>query len=519
MFLFSGIIKAQVWQPNLGNGKYKNPIIYADYSDPDVIRVDENYYMVASSFTCMPGIPILQSKNLVNWKIIGHVYDSLPLQKYEKPQHGEGSWAPSIRYHNGLFYVYFCTPNDGLFVGTAKKITGPWQLTMVEDVADWEDPCPFWDDDGNAYLVHSKVCANILYLNKLSKDGKQLLDNGTIIYHNEKKEPTIEGPKMMKRNGYYYILSPAGGVGHGWQAVLRAKHIYGPYQAKDILHQGDTDINGPHQGGLVETQSGEWWFLHFQDKGPYGRIVRLEPAGWKDNWPYFGVDKNGDGIGEPVTGYKMPDVGKNAPAITPQTSDDFSEEKLGLQWQWMANPQKRWYSLTQHPGFMRLYAIKNFTQKGNLYFVPNLLLQKFPAPEFQVTTKMTFHPDLKNEKAGLVVMGKKWSFLSLINSSGGLKIGRFAGERNHCYDPTQISDSVSSSSNTLYLRVTVRDSAFCQYSYSLDGKTFKDIGHKVQADSGVWIGAKVGIFCINPNIHQSKGYADFDFVHVSKIGK
>ena len=158
---------------------------------------------------------------MVNWEILGHVYDKLPFEKYDKPAHGEGSWAPSIRYHNGLFYVYFCTPHEGLFVATAKNPSGKWDLQQVVSVEMWEDPCPFWDDDGNAYLVRSKLRADILYLHKMSNDGKKLLDNGTIIFYDTTKQPTIEGPKFLKKDGYYYIFAPAGGVSTGWQTVLR----------------------------------------------------------------------------------------------------------------------------------------------------------------------------------------------------------------------------------------------------------------------------------------------------------
>ncbi len=239
---------AQIWQPDLGNGRYKNPVLFADYSDPDVIRVDDDFYMVASSFNCMPGIPVLHSKDLVNWRIIGHVYPQLPLEKYDKPAHGQGSWAPSIRYHHGIFYVYFCTPHDGLFLAQAKDPTGPWELHHIVEVELWEDPCPFWDDDGQAYLVRGKLRADILYLHRMSPDGKKLLENGTIIFQDTLAQPTIEGPKFMKKDGYYYILAPAGGVSGGWQTVLRSKNIYGPYEAKIVLHQGSTNVNGPASG-------------------------------------------------------------------------------------------------------------------------------------------------------------------------------------------------------------------------------------------------------------------------------
>jgi len=511
LFVSAANLFAQNWVADLGNGHYKNPVLFADYSDPDVIRLDDDFYMVASSFNCMPGIPILHSKDLVNWKIIGHVYEKLPFEKYDKPVHGHGSWAPSIRYHNGLFYVYFCTPHEGLFMARAKDPAGTWELHHVVDVELWEDPCPIWDDNGNAYLVRSKLRADILYLHRMSTDGKKILDNGIVIFHDVEKQPTIEGPKFLKKDGHYYILAPAGGVPTGWQTVLQSKDIYGPYEDKIVLHKGDTDINGPHQGGLVELKSGQWWFLHFQDRGPYGRIVHLQPVQWKDGWPLMGVDINNDGIGEPVLEWEKPDVGQSFSVSIPQTTDEFDTKKLGLQWQWHANPCKDWFSLTEKTGHMRLYAVKNLTQNGNLRFVPNLLLQKFPTPSFTVTTKINFNPDQTGEKSGLLVMGQEWAFLALTKMKDGLQLGMFTGTYFQGYDKTQQIDSADLNQDTCYLKVHVDNQAVCTFSYSLTGDDYQTIGKKFTATKGTWIGAKVGLFNINPNITDSKGYADFDW--------
>jgi beta-xylosidase len=504
----------QIWIPDSGNGKYINPVIFADYSDPDIIRVDDDFYMVASSFNCMPGIPVLHSKDLVNWKIIGHVYDKLPFEKYDKPVHGHGSWAPSIRYHNGLFYVYFCTPHEGLFMACTKDPAGPWDLHHIVNVEMWEDPCPLWDDDGTAYLVRGKLRGDILYLHRMSPDGKKLLDNGIVIFHNEETQPTIEGPKFLKKNGYYYILAPAGGVSQGWQTVLRSKCIYGPYEAKIVLHKGNTDINGPHQGGIVELKSGEWWFLHFQDRDAYGRIVHLQPVNWQDDWPLMGVDINNDGIGEPVTEYNKPEVGRTYDIQVPQTSDDFNSNKLALQWQWYTNPRKKWYSLSENPGHLRLYSVQNISQNGNLWFVPNLLLQKFPAPSFTVTSRISFHPDQLNEKGGLVIMGKEWAFLAIEKTAEGSKLGVYVGTYHRDYDVTQLVESVDIKDNNCYLRVHVSYPGKCTFFYSNDSINYQQIGSEFIAKKGVWIGAKAGLFCINPNITDSNGYADFDFFRI-----
>jgi len=255
---------AFAWQSDLGDGRYQNPVLFADYSDPDVIRVGPEFYMVSSSFHFMPGIPVLVSKDLVNWQIIGHVYDHFNFDPAYDMTNGDryakGCWAPAIRYHDGRFWVYFPTPQEGIFMSTAKSAAGPWSAPVqVKKVANWEDPCPFWDDDGKAYLIHSVLGAGPLILNKMSADGTQLLDEGTTIVQDRATMPTLEGPKLYKMRGYYYIFAPAGGVGHGWQEVLRSTNIFGPYEHRKVLEQGDTAINGPHQGCLYRNR--EWTTL------------------------------------------------------------------------------------------------------------------------------------------------------------------------------------------------------------------------------------------------------------------
>lgn len=512
VLLISFQAEAQPWIPDMGNGRYKNPIIFADYSDPDIIRVGADFYMVASSFNCTPGIPVLHSKDMVNWEIINHVYDRLPLEKYDKPMHGDGSWAPSIRYHDGLFYVYFCTPYDGLFLATTDNPAGMWKLEHIVKVDNWEDPCPLWDDDGNVYLVRSKLCGNALYLHRMSADGKQLLDNGTEIFR-DKEQPTIEGPKFLKKDGYYYIFAPAGGVPTGWQTVLRSKNIWGPYEAKVVMHQGNTEINGPHQGGVVELESGEWWFLHFQDRSMYGRIEHLQPMVWKnDGWPIIGIDQDNDGIGEPVLECAKPNVGKTYPVKNPQTSDEFNDGELGLQWQWHANSQLEWYSFID--GKIRLNAVKNITQNGNFWFVPNLLMQKFPAPEFSTTTKVEFHPELNGEQCGLVVMGITWASISLIKQNDSIFIRTYEVAFDRCDEAGIQTGLVIANFPECYLKVQVKEGGMCQFSYSLDNQKFQELGKPSKASKGRWIGAKTGIFCINPNMKESNGFATFDWFRV-----
>jgi beta-xylosidase len=377
---------SKVWVADNGNGTYKNPILHADYSDPDAIRVGDDYYLISSSFEDIPGLPVLHSKDLVNWSIIGHaLMKQPPFEHFNIPQHGNGVWAPSLRYHKGEFYLYYPDPDYGIYLVKAKNAAGPWsEPVLIEAGKGLIDPCPLWDEDGSAYLVHGWAGSrtgikSILTIKKLNAAGDKVLDDGVIVYDGHETDPTIEGPKFYKRNHYYYIFAPAGGVSTGWQLVLRSKNIYGPYERKVVMDQGVSPINGPHQGAWVTTQTGEDWFLHFQDKGAYGRVVHLQPMKWINDWPVIGIDKDGDGKGEPVLVYQKPNVGKTWPIETPADADEFTGNELGKQWQWQANAKGTWAFINPVNHSLRLYSDKIADSAKNLWEVPNVLLQKFPA--------------------------------------------------------------------------------------------------------------------------------------------
>ncbi len=519
---------SKVWVPDNGNGTYKNPILNADYSDPDAIRVGNDFYMVSSSFEDVPGLPILHSRDLVNWTIIGHALQRLiPEDRFSIPRHGDGVWAPSIRYHNGEFYIYYPDPDYGIYLVKSKDPAGKWsEPVLVQQGKGLIDPCPLWDDDGRVYLVHAFAGSragikSILVVNQLNAQGTKVVNEGKIVYDGHEKDPTIEGPKFYKRNGYYYIFAPAGGVSTGWQVVLRSKNIYGPYERKVVMDQGSTKINGPHQGAWVTTQTGENWFLHFQDKGAYGRVVHLQPMKWIDDWPVIGIDKNKTGKGEPVLIYKKPNVGKTYPIQTPVESDEFNQSPIGLQWQWMANPQPNWYYLNAANNSLRLYALKTPDSANNLWEVPNVLLQKFPAVEFMITTKINFQPNEKaeNEKAGVTIMGLSYSALFLQNKKG--KTFLVYGICKNADKGTKESERVISEvkDGLIYLTVKVHDGAECQYSYSFDGNVFTNIDGKFVAEKGRWIGAKAGIFCIGESQTNDSGFADFDWFRVEALPK
>src|SRR4030042_6393123 len=245
-----------VWVSDNGDGTYRNPVLHADYSDPDVIRVGDDFYMTASSFTCVPGLPVLHSGDLVNWEIIGHALKyQVPRAVFDKPQQGNGVWAPCIRYQKGVYYIYYPDPDFGIYLIKAKDPAGPWtEPVMVKSGKGLIDPSPLWDDDGKAYLVHAYAGSragikSILVVCRMNNKGTEVFDDGVLVYDGHEKHPTIEGPKFHKRNGNCYIFAPGGGVRSGWQVVLRSKNVCGPYEDRVVMAQGGSDVNGPHQIG------------------------------------------------------------------------------------------------------------------------------------------------------------------------------------------------------------------------------------------------------------------------------
>ncbi|MBC8052905.1 MAG: glycoside hydrolase 43 family protein [Sphingobacteriaceae bacterium] len=517
---------SKVWVADQGNGTYKNPVLNADYSDPDAVRVGGDFYLTASSFEDVPGLPILHSKDLVNWTIIGHALKrQVPIEHFSTPRHGQGVWAPAIRFYKGEFYIYYPDPDFGIYVTKAKNAAGPWSdPVLVVGGKGLIDPCPLWDDNGKVYMVHAYAGSragikSIMVVRELNADGSKALDEGVIVYDGHDTDPTIEGPKFYKRNGYYYIFAPAGGVATGWQLVLRSKNLYGPYERRVVMHQGSTNINGPHQGAWVNTPSGEDWFLNFQDKGPYGRVMHLNPMKWINDWPVIGLDKDGDGTGEPVSLYKKPNVGKTFPVVTPVESDEFNGTKLGLQWQWMANPKGTWAFMNSAKGALRLFTDKMPDSARNLWSAANVLLQKFPADEFMVTTKLKFTPNtnLENEKVGLAVMGFSYANLALKSKKDGIYLVYTVCKDAQGGKPEVETVITKVVDPTIHFRLRVTEGARCKFSYSLDGQSFTDAGGDFQAEVGRWIGAKVGLFATRQTQINDSGFADFDWFRVEPV--
>ena len=555
--------KSNTWNPNLNNGYYKNPIIDADYSDPDVCRVGNDYYMTSSSFACFPGLQILHSTDLVNWEIIGAAiagddYPVLPEYKgtdldwRKQIQHGNYVWAPSIRYHDGWFYIYCGDPDQGLFMTKTQDPAGTWEpIVWVMKGKGLIDCCPLWDEDGKAYLSHG--CAgsragvkSVLFVAPMSPDGTKIIGPSRIVYDGHEDQPTIEGTKFYKRNGYYYIMSPAGGVKYGWQVELRSKNPFGPYEEYVGLAQGSVKtVNGPHQGAWVDTQNGEDWFLHFQDKHAYGRVVHLQPAKWVNDWLVIGEDKDGDGCGEPVLKWKKPNLPSSGD-FQPAEDDDFDAIELGKQWQFEGPYSHYWYFCDANKSKLRLYGVQQPESYHNLSDLQNALLQKFPTENFTATVKVKFIPNPayknKGEEAGMIVKGLDYAAIKFVTTQEGCVmrfvtcVDAFKGKEEKVEAEIPVSleelpapytqkyavDDIPqprSATQDFYLRVKVQSSGFAnaitctaQFSYSTDGKNYKKIGNPFTVKEGKWIGAKLGFFNSRPTKNNDGAFLDVDFI-------
>lgn len=527
--------RSEVWVSDEGNGMYRNPVLHADYSDPDVCAVGEDYFLTASSFNCTPGLPILHSKDLVNWKIVNYALKKVePVEYYNEARHGKGVWAPSIRFHEGVFYIYWGDPDFGIFMVKTRDPYGEWDKpVLVKAGKGMIDPCPLWDDDGRVYLAHAWAGSrakfnSVLTVCEMNKEGTAVISDPVLVFDgNDGVNHTIEGAKFYKRNGFYYLFAPAGGVVSGWQLMMRSKDVYGPYEARIVMAQGKTDINGPHQGGWVDTPAGESWFLHFQDKGAYGRVLHLNPMKWVNDWPVIGVDKDGDGCGDPVSRYRKPKTDKTYPIETPVESDEFDTRKLGLQWEWHANYQDV-FGFTTNMGYARIYGHELSPHFKNFWEVSNLLMQKFPAEEFTATAKLKVSAKDDGQLSGLIIMGLDYSWIG-VEKQGE----KFLLKQAVCKDAEQGNlEQVSTLAvlepsrkfeaglfpnyeREIYIRVHVDKGAYCRFSYSLDGRKFTEAGTLFKARQGKWIGAKVGMFSVTPH-GKERGWLDVDWFRVEK---
>lgn len=483
---------------------FTNPILPYDYSDPDVIRVGDTYLMTSSSFNNVPGLQILASKDLVHWEIVdAAIRDRLPGYKDGDKVLGNFVWAPSIREHDGRLYIFYGDPDRGIYCVRSKSISSfplQWESpVLVMEGKGLIDPCPLWDEDGRVWLCHALAGSraglkSVLLMAELNSDALSVRTPSRIIFDGHAEHPTCEGPKLYKRNGYYYIMHPAGGVKTGWQVVQRSKNIYGPYERKVTLAQGKTAINGPHQGGWVETPEGENWFIHFQDVGATGRIVHLQPVHWVNDWPEMGHN------GEPVSEIQNSEL-KN-PHSQPSYADfarrdEFDQTQLGLDWQWAGGYiDPKWYYCDAANSLLRLYSAPR-----NKEMMPNMLLQKIPAVAFTATARVRFmpHKDKKMqgaEQAGMIVFGRQdftlevpttdeWCYLRL--EMDALQRGQFyIGKQTAGADNVQDTDM-----------------------------KWEKVGEPFQAVAGYWTGAQVGLFCSRDNrTFNDAGWLDVDWFDV-----
>ena len=549
-----GQYRSQVWSPDNGDGTYTNPVINADYSDPDVCvgPSGEDYYMTASSFQCTPGLPILHSKDLVNWEIVGYAIkdklyegDCKLVEHFNTPQHGNGVWAPSIRYHQGWYYIYWGDPDFGVMMVKTQDPAGEW--TKPECIIrgkGYIDTTPLWDEDGRCYMVNGWAnsrakFASVLTVREMSADGMRPIGQPVIVFDgNGNENHTCEGPKFYKRDGWYWIMCPAGGVPEGFQLAMRSKSPYGPYEHKIVLQQGKTRINGPHQGAWVHNKYGEDWFIHFQDKEAYGRVVHLNPVDWSTGWPMMGKK------GEPVTTYKKPTSSTPSPVINPQESDEFNSTTIGRQWQWQANYDEK-FGVPTAFGTMRIYTYKMSDIKGqkddaasNLWLVPNMLLQKTPADEFMATAKIRFTSKAEGQMGGIIMMGLDYSALVVKRVGKEFQLlqltcknadkGKAQEEKLIATLKPTAEDKIDyhpGIHEDIYLRMTVTNAEagaphggkpVVRFAYSTNNKKWTDCGDAFQMRQGKWIGAKFGFVAVDANAKVDRGWVEADWIHVEK---
>ena len=537
--------KSEVWSPDNGDGTYNNPVINADYSDPDVCvgPSGEDYYMTASSFQCTPGLPILHSRDLVNWEIVGYALKSLYegdcklTEHYNKVQHGNGVWAPSIRYHQGEYYIYWGDPDHGVYMVKTKDPAGEWEKPVcVIRGKGYIDTTPLWDEDGRCYLVNGwansrSKFASVLTVREMSADGTRAIGQPVIVFDgNGTENRTCEGPKFYKRDGWYWIMCPAGGVPEGFQLAMRSKSPYGPYEAKKVLQQGKTAINGPHQGAWVHTKYGEDWFLHFQDKEAYGRVMHLNPVDWTTGWPVMGRK------GEPVATYKKPKASSTV-VVNPVESDEFNAPTIGRQWQWQANYDEK-FGVPTAFGTMRIYTHKLDTDWKNLWPVPNMLLQKTPADEFTVTAKLRFTSKADGQMGGIIMMGHNYQALVVRREGKEFKLliltcqdadrGKAQQEELVATLKPTAEDKIDYKPGIhedIYLRLQVSNAEagvahggkpLVSFAWSQNGKKFTPCGCQYEMKQGKWIGAKFGFVAVDTNPKTDRGWIDADWIRVTK---
>ena len=501
------IVASSAWGDQ-GDGTFKNPVLPADYSDIDAIRVGSDYYAISSTFQYSPGMVILHSKDLVNWRILGHAVADItqisPEMNWDRMnRYGRGIWAGSIRYHAGQFWLYFGTLNEGYFMTTAKNPAGPWTpLVPVMKADGWDDCCPFWDDDGQGYLVGSRCAPDPrdgirykIHLFKLTPDGKGLVPGFDVVIHQSQGS---EANKLYKWNGlYYHFFSEVKREG---RVVMmgRAKAITGPYEVRQLQHVDRTKDREPNQGGIVQTEKGDWWFVTHQGTGAYeGRAMCLLPVTWHAGWPILGAI-GPDGIGVMVWQAQKPIGG--CPIVAPQMSDDFNAAVLQPQWEWNYQPRQGKWSLTERAGWLRLHAFMPI-QTGNLMKAGNTLTQRIMGTEGgEVTIKLDVSHMADGQAVGLCHYGQHYAWLGVTQSEGVRHI-TYSANGNQTRASTVNQPDV-------WLRSIISNAGSTTWAFSFDGKAFTASGEKYKFEWANYRGDRIGIFSYNDK--ADAGFVDVD---------
>lgn len=522
----------------LGNGMFRNPVIPSDFSDPDVIRVGEDYYGIASTFCFSPGMLIYHSRDLVHWEIIGHVVDDItqlnPDLGWERMNgYYHGIWAGSLRYHDGIFYCHFATPKGGWFVARTDDIRGKWEVQAMRDSAGeelrgagWDDLCPLWDDDGQAYIVASNFGRHWFpHLFKMSPDGTQLLD-GLLAAQEDRSQNmeiiggyvikpfrTAEAAKLYKWNGLYYIYFSEVRTIHGNRVrvpvMRRSRSPYGPYEEELLLHsQGKEADKEPNQGAILDTPEGEWYFVTHHGTGDFdGRVISVLPVHWSAGWPLIGEDVDDDGVGEMVWELPMP-KGAAVP-LHLQTSDDFSARTVAPQWEWNHQPREGRWSLAERPGFLRLHAFGQL-RDGDFFTTRNILSQRYIRwGRGEATTKIDLSGMADGQRAGLAHFngGKDYACIEVRRDAGKLSlwfVRRYRGE--DLYE--KCLGDLPGRTRRLELRTTMDFDCTAGFAWSLDGKRFRICDETYRLTWGNYRGDRIGLYTFN-NLREA-GVADFD---------
>jgi len=497
-----GSLKAQKWHSDNGDGTYTNPVIPADFPDPDVIRVGNTFYMVTTTMFVFPGVTILQSHDLVNWEYCSNAvprFDFSPCYNLDGcNRYGHGQWATSIKYNEGKFYLLFITLQEGGFICSAENAEGPWKIDKLP--RGFYDPGLFFDDDGRIYVAHGYGKISITELDKnftaISKDS--LVFTGNI-------RGGLEGTHVYKINDFYYLYCTYGGV-DGIQVALRSKSIFGPYEQHVVIRDTTRGTNfGIHQGALIQTRAGEWWTILFVDSGPFGRFPSLQPVTWDDGWPMAGDN------GRAVVTFKKPDVNEQYLIKDLPTSDEFNTSKLGMQWGWNHNPDSTKWSLTRRPGYLRIITGK---QVKNLTEAPNTLTQRPFAHYDQsiptiAVTKMEVDSMKDGNIAGLAVFQDPYAFI-------GVKMIKNSKQIIMVNNGDTIASVLINNETMIYLRTIASNSTKkASFEYSFDNKKFIKLGNDLtmRFNLKVFTGNKFCLF--NYATSTNGGHVDFDWFRVN----